>query len=71
MKNFLAEHIYSVAFIILGIIGGFFYWKYVGCTSGSCAIKSNWYTMIFFGGLIGYLIGDTIDSFINRKKKNE
>lgn len=44
--------------MILGAIGGFLYWKFVGCESGSCPIKQNWMLMTAWGGTMGYLIGD-------------
>lgn len=48
----------SLAGLLIGIIGGFAYYKFVGCTSGGCAITSNpWLTMLW-GALMGYLIGD-------------
>lgn len=46
--------------MILGVIGGFLYWKFVGCESGSCPIKQNWMLMTTWGGIMGYLIGDMI-----------
>ncbi|MDA3780839.1 MAG: hypothetical protein PF487_11575 [Bacteroidales bacterium] len=71
MKNFLLKHKYGLILLIPGIIGGYLYWKFIGCTSGSCAIKSNWYSMIIFGSAVGYLIGDMIDSYLNKKKSKK
>ncbi len=68
MKNFLLKHKYSLALLLLGILGGYLYWKYIGCSSGTCAIKSHWHTMILFGGAIGYLVGDSIDDYIKKRK---
>lgn len=68
MNKFLLKHKYALILIIPGIIGGYFYWKYIGCTSGTCAIKSNWYSMVLFGSAIGYLIGDGIDDYIKKRK---
>lgn len=49
--------------IVLGGIGGYLYYYYVGCNSGTCPITSNPYASIayglFFGGAIAY----------NKKKK--
>jgi len=54
---------------ILGIIGGYIYYIKIGCVSGSCAITSNpWLTMLW-GGLMGYLIFDIFN--VNRKKTNK
>jgi hypothetical protein len=61
-----------IIFTILGMLGGFFYWKFVGCLSGSCPIKSVWYWSTLYGGLIGLLLGSIINDLIikYRKKKN-
>lgn len=73
MKEFMLKHKYGLLLIIPGIIVGYAYWKYVGCTSGTCPITSNWHTMVLFGGLIGYFIGDIIDDYFKKKnfKKDE
>lgn len=73
MKEFMLKHKYGLLLIIPGIIAGYAYWKYVGCTSGTCPITSNWHTMVLFGGLIGYFIGDIIDDYFKKKnfKKDE
>lgn len=59
--------VYST-FILIGIIGGYLYWRFVGCQTGSCPLKSNPYYTIAVGGLFGYLIPDM---FYERKKKQE
>lgn len=69
MKDFILKHKFGVLLLIPGIIGGYLYWRYVGCLSGTCPITSSWYTMVLFGGLIGYFIGDSIDDIIKKKKK--
>ena len=66
MINFFNKHKYGILLIVPGIIVGFFYWKYVGCTSGTCSLTSNWQLTLLFGGLVGYFIGDSIDD----KKRN-
>ena len=71
MKEYFLKHKYSILLIIPGIIGGFLYWKYIGCTSGTCAIKSNWQSMVPFGGLTGYFVGDIIDDIITKKKSKK
>jgi len=48
------------------------YWKFIGCTSGTCPIKSVWYLSTLWGATMGYLLGDLIGGFIMTKKtKNE
>jgi hypothetical protein len=40
----------------IGALAGFLYYYFVGCTSGTCAITSNPYMSIIWGGLIGLFI---------------
>jgi hypothetical protein len=42
--------------IALGALGGFLYWKYVGCISGTCAIWSNPARATLYGALMGGLL---------------
>jgi hypothetical protein len=41
MKNWMKKN--SLYFIggLCGAVGGFLYWKYIGCLTGTCAITSN------------------------------
>ncbi len=57
--------------IAVGLLGGFLYWKFIGCTSGTCPITSNWHTTTLFGGVFGYLIGDTIYERISKSKEKK
>ncbi len=57
---------------LAGGIGGFLYWKFVGCISGTCPIKSVWYWSTLWGAAMGYLFGDLLGSLIlKRKIENE
>ncbi len=62
MADFLKKkkNIIILIGIVLGLTGGFLYWKFIGCTSGTCPVTSNWYTSTLFGGIFGYLIADSI-----------
>lgn len=60
-KWFRLKHIIGM---VAGGTAGFLYYYYIGCASGSCALKSNPYYNIVLGILLGYLIADMI-----RKKK--
>jgi hypothetical protein len=69
MKRIPVKYLVSGSLAILGLLGGFLYWRFVGCKSGSCPITSNWQLSTLMGGLIGYLAGDSINDFRSRKKK--
>ena len=56
---------------IVGAIGGFAYYYFIGCANGSCAIKSNPYTMTAYGTAMGALLFDIILGFLNKKNNND
>ncbi len=60
----------KIAFATVGAVGGYLYWKFAGCTSGTCPIKSVWYYTVLWGAALGYLIGDIILDFIKKRRKN-
>ena len=56
---------------LLGVLGGFLYYTFYGCTNG-CPINSNPYLSMFWGGLLGYLFTDLIwDNFIRKEGKEK
>jgi hypothetical protein len=63
--DFIKKHKIRIAFLFLGAIGGFLYWHFIGCASGTCPITSKWYTSSAYGMLFGYLFSD----FFTEKKK--
>lgn len=70
-RSFLRKYFPEIAGAAAGAIGGFIYWKYVGCLSGTCAIKSNWYLMVPWGALLGFLAGSVIGDLIRKKGKKK
>jgi hypothetical protein len=69
MSDFIKKNRVVILAAIAGMIAGFFYWKYIGCLSGTCRIKSVWYMSTLYGGILGYLAGDIILSLIRWFKK--
>jgi len=62
----------KIAFALAGALGGFLYWKFIGCVSGTCPIQSVWYFSTLWGLAMGYLVGDLLLSLISKKQlKNE
>ncbi|MDX8340041.1 DUF6132 family protein [Draconibacterium sp. IB214405] len=59
----------ALLMMVAGAIGGFLYWRFVGCESGTCAIKSVWYWSTLWGAAVGYLLGDAINDFVVKRKK--
>jgi len=71
MKNFLKERKLALLFALLGAAGGFIYWRFIGCTSGTCPIQSVWYWSTLWGAAAGYLIGDFVTDIVIRQKKKK
>jgi len=57
MKKF-AKYTWQIAGIFAGGLVGYWYWKEIGCLSGSCPIKSHWQTSVPYGMLLGYVLFD-------------
>ena len=57
----------QIIFLLIGAIGGFLYWRFVGCNSGTCVIKSVWYWTTLWGAAVGYLVGDFIGDFVQKR----
>ncbi len=58
MKNFLKKYLIQIIVTLVGATGGFLYYYFIGCSSGSCPITSNPYISIIWGAVMGYLISD-------------
>lgn len=71
MKNFLLKYWYVVLLAVIGLAGGYLYWRFIGCKTGSCPITSNWYSSALVGGIIGYLAGDLFADISKRKNRNK
>lgn len=39
--------------LVLGALGGFLYYSYIGCVTGKCAITGNPWLSTAYGALIG------------------
>lgn len=57
--------------IVIGAIGGFLYWKNVGCVTGNCAIASVWYHMVPYGALMGFLLGGVAEDWNEKLEKRK
>ncbi len=67
VKGFFKENfsLISVIGLAVGAIGGYMYYYFIGCNSGSCAITSNPFMSVLWGALMGYLV---FDMFKPKKK---
>ena len=68
-KDYIKKYLPEIIGAVVGAVVGFLYWKYVGCLSGTCAIKSNWYLMVPWAAVLGFLVGSFAGDLIRRKGK--
>ena len=54
--NVLKESILTIVGVIIGAVGGYFYWLKIGCTPGACPITSSPVMSTVWGGVMGGLI---------------
>jgi hypothetical protein len=55
--------------VFLGALGGYLYYTFYGCRSGSCAITDNPFNSIAYGALVGGLLFSSIKSAENKEEK--
>lgn len=67
--NWINRNRFVLAGIFLGAIGGFLYWNFVGCSSGTCSITSKPLNSTLYGALLG---GTLLSTFTpDQKQKNQ
>ena len=69
MKDFFTRHGLKVAGVIVGAIGGYLYYYFVGCGTGSCPITSNPWRMTIYGAVLGLLIFDIFKKEEGKRKE--
>ena len=48
-KEFIRRYGWTLLGIVAGMVGGYLYWRYVGCSTGTCPITSLLSTVPFGG----------------------
>lgn len=61
--NFISRHKLTFLGVMAGAVGGYLYYHFVGCTSGTCAITSKPVNSTLYGAMMGGL-------FLNLFKKD-
>ncbi len=53
--NFILKNKFTIIGVAVGAIGGYLYYHFVGCSSGTCAITSKPLNSTLYGALMGGL----------------
>lgn len=62
MNKIITKNILPIAGIIIGALGGYLYWKLVGCNSGTCIITSKPVNSTVYGAVLVLLIIKSLKS---------
>jgi hypothetical protein len=62
------KYMKMIGFALIGAIGGYAYYYFIGCNGGTCPITSNWYVTTLYGSMMGLVLGFPTNS---KKPKNK
>ncbi|MFI5131129.1 MAG: DUF6132 family protein [Chitinophagales bacterium] len=65
--NFILKHKLTIVGIMIGATGGYLYYYFVGCASGTCAITSKPMNSTLYGAMMGALL---LNIFKKKKTKS-
>ena len=68
-KKTWKRYLPTMILAVVGAIGGYLYYRFVGCVSGACMITSNPYISTVYGLVLGTLIGYIVTP--SKKKENQ
>ena len=70
MKKFFQNKSWQILGGLLGGIAGYFYWKEIGCVTGTCPITSKPLNSILYFAVLAYFVTGTIAGFKALNNKN-
>ena len=59
-KEFIKRYGWILLGIVAGMVGGYLYWRYVGCTTETCPITSSPVNSSIWGGGNGRIVAQFI-----------
>jgi phage shock protein E len=69
--NLILKHKLIIFGILIGAIGGYAYYHFVGCASGTCAITSKPLNSTLYGALMGGLLFSNFKKEKTSSKNNQ
>jgi len=67
MKSLIKKNTLMLIGVVIGLISGYLYYKFIGCSSGTCLITSKPINATLYGGLMGGLL---FSLFTTKKDNN-
>ena len=64
------KYLLNITLVLVGALGGFLYYKFIGCYSGTCPITGNPVISTLYGAAIGFVFTN-FKSDKKKKEKNE
>ena len=68
IKKVFTQHWLVLLGVVIGALGGYLYWLFIGCSSGSCPITSSPLLSSLWGAVMGGLL---FSIFKREEKSNE
>ena len=68
IKKVFTQHWLVLLGVVIGALGGYLYWLYIGCSSGSCPFTSSPFLSSMWGAVMGGLL---FSIFKREEKSNE
>nr|WP_321521582.1 DUF6132 family protein [uncultured Macellibacteroides sp.] len=68
VREIIKEHALTIIGSVIGAVGGYLYWHYIGCLSGTCPITSSPVMSTIWGAIIGGLL---LSMFKKDKKESK
>ncbi len=69
--NFLIKNKLLLIGLAVGALGGYLYYQYVGCVSGTCPITSRPLNSTLYGAVMGGLLFSLFNKETNQSPKNK
>ena len=69
IKGFVQRNLLTLIGVAAGMVGGYLYWRFVGCSSGSCPITSSPVITALWGAVFGGLLLSMFKVRRNEKMK--
>lgn len=66
--EFIRKYKLAIIGVVVGTVGGYLYWRFVGCSSGSCPITSSPTMSTIWGAVMGGLV---FDMFKKKERKQD